>query len=178
MIAGRTRLDFPDQRQMQACPETICRFIYAKENRHRGLAQYLPRAHKKRRKHHGRRVHSSKIPNRVSIHHRPEEVNDRSVFGHWEGDSVLGVRSVGDGIHTEVERLTRMMIATKVKTITSRDGVDAQKELFTTLPAQARISTTMDNGTEMRLHTKLALHESGLAPFEWTRFMLLVGPLR
>ena len=66
MISGRARLDFPGTASMWACPETIYRFIYAKENRHRGLAQYLPRAHKKRRKHHGRRVHSSRIPGRVS----------------------------------------------------------------------------------------------------------------
>ena len=66
MISGRPRLDFPGTASMWACPETIYRFIYAKENRHRGLAQYLPRAHKKRRKHHGRRVHSSRIPGRVS----------------------------------------------------------------------------------------------------------------
>nr|WP_244301098.1 IS30 family transposase [Leucobacter insecticola] len=114
-----------------------------------------PRGHKKRRKHHGRKVHSSKIPNRVSIHHRPPEVNERATFGDWEGDSVVGVRSVGGGVHTEVERQTRMMFATKVDTLTSRDGVDAQKRIFASLPPGARRSTTMDNGTEMHLHTEL-----------------------
>ena len=155
MISGRARLDFPNTPNMWACPETIYRYIYAKENRHRGLAQYLPRAHKKRRKHHGRKVHSSRIPHRVSIHDRPAEVEDRSAFGHWEGDSVLGLKSVGDGIHTEVERSSRLMMATKVKTITSRDGVNAQKQLFAKLPVHARVSTTMDNGPEMHLHGEL-----------------------
>lgn len=156
MISGRVRLDFPHEPHMWACPETIYRYIYAKDNRHRQLSCYLPRGHKKRRKHHGRRVHSSKIPNRVSIHHRPQEVNDRTAFGHWEGDSVLGVKSVGDGIHTEVERLTRLMVATKVKAITSRASVNAQKHLFAHLPSHARQSTTMDNGPEMHLHSELA----------------------
>ena len=127
MISGRARLDFPGTASMWACPETIYRFIYAKENRHRGLAQYLPRAHKKRRKHHGRRVNSSRIPGRVSIHHRPAEVEDRSVFGHWEGDSVLGTKQAGGKIHTEVERHSRLMMATKVDALTSRDGVNAQR---------------------------------------------------
>lgn len=155
MISGRARLDFPDTPSMWACPETIYRFIYAPAQRHRRLSEYLPRGHKKRRKHQGRQVHSSRIPNRVSIHHRPEEVNNRRVFGHWEGDSVLGMRSVGDGIHTEVERHSRMMLATKVTSLTSRAGVDSQKRLFGSLPAHARYSTTMDNGTEMHLHTEL-----------------------
>lgn len=155
MIAGRARIDFPEDRSIRACPETIYRFIYDPAQRHRRLSEYLPRGHKKRRKHHGRRVHSSHIPNRVSIHHRPENVNERRVFGHWEGDSVLGVKSVGDGIHTEVERHSRMMLATKVHALTSRAGVDAQKQLFKPLPAHARRSTTMDNGTEMHLHTEL-----------------------
>lgn len=155
MISGRARIDFPDDPAMQACPETIYRFIYAPEQRHRRLAEYLPRGHKKRRKHTGRRVHSTRIPNRVSIHHRPENVNERRVFGHWEGDSVLGTKSAGDGVHTEVERHCRMMLATKVASLTSRAGVDAQKRLFGPLPAHARRSTTMDNGTEMHLHTEL-----------------------
>lgn len=155
MIAGRARIDFPDDRSMHACPETIYQFIYDPAQRHRNLSEYLPRGHRKRRKHKGRRVHSSHIPNRVSIHQRPEEVNERRVFGHWEGDSVLGIKSVGDGIHTEVERHSRMMLATKVTALTSRAGVDAQKHLFGSLPAHARRSTTMDNGTEMHLHTEL-----------------------
>lgn len=155
MIAGRARIDFPDDPTMWASPETIYRFIYAPEQRHRNLREYLARGHKKRRKHHGRRVHSSKIPNRVSIHHRPAAVNDRHMFGHWEGDSVLGMKSVGDGIHTEVERHTRMMLATKVADLTSRAGVNAQKQLFGQLLPHARRRATMDNGTEMHLHTEL-----------------------
>lgn len=155
MIAGRARMDFPNDPTMQACPETIYEFIYAPQQRHRNLWEYLPLGRKKRRKHKGRRVHSSHIPNRVSIHDRPQSVNERTVFGHWEGDSVLGLKHVGDAAHTEVERHTRMMLATKVASLTSRDGVDAQKRLFGALPAHARRSTTMDNGTEMHLHTEL-----------------------
>lgn len=155
MIAGRVRLEFPDTPGMHMSHETIYRFIYAKENQHRRLYEYLPRGRKKRRKHHGRKVHSSRIPNRVSIHRRPEDANTRTAFGHWEGDSVEGAKSVGDGIHTEVERRTRMMFATKVRALTSREGVNAQKRIFGSLPAAARVSTTMDNGTEMHLHTEL-----------------------
>lgn len=155
MIAGRVRIDFPDTPAMWMSHETIYRFIYAPENQHRRLHEYLPHGRKKRRKHHGRKVHSSKIPHRVSIHHRPPEVDERAVFGHWEGDSVLGTKSRGDGIHTEVERHTRLLRATKVAALSSREGIEAQKRLFGPLPVHARVSTTMDNGTEMHLHTEL-----------------------
>ena len=140
---------------MWVCPETIYRFIYDPANRHYGLAQYLPRGHKRRRKHKGRRVHSSRIANRTSIRARPQDVNDRSAFGHFEGDSIEGRKSVGDGIHTEVERKTRMVFATKVAALTSAEGIAAQMRIFAALPPQARRSTTMDNGTEMHRHYDL-----------------------
>lgn len=155
MIAGRVRLDYPDEPAMWVCHETIYRFIYDPKNCHYDLIQYLPRAHRKRRKHGGRRVHSGRIPLRTSIRDRPEDVNDRSVFGHFEADSIEGRKSVGDGIHTEVERKTRMLFATKVTALTSAEGIAAQLRIFTALPAGARRSTTMDNGTEMHRHYDL-----------------------
>ena len=155
MISGRLRIDFLDIPSRRVCAESIYQWIYSAAQRWRELVQYLPRAHKKRRKLKGRRVHSSHIPNRVSIHHRSDEANDRSEFGHFEGDSVVGVRSVGGGIHTEVERMSRMVFARKVSALTSEEGVAAQMHIFGALPAGARKSTTMDNGSEMHLHGRL-----------------------
>lgn len=44
----------------------------------------------------------------TSIEERPEDINDRSTFGHWEIDSVLGLKTAGDpSIMTLVERQTR-----------------------------------------------------------------------
>jgi transposase, IS30 family len=155
MIAGRLGIDFPGVVGRRVCAETIYQWIYSLPQRFRELAQYLPRAHKRRRKLKGRRVHSSHIPNRVSIHHRSDKANARSEFGHFEGDSVVGLRSVGDGIHAEVERTSRMVFARKVSALTSEEGVAAQLFIFGSLPAGARKSTTMDNGTEMHLHRRL-----------------------
>jgi IS30 family transposase len=91
----------------------------------------------------------------VSIHQRPATIDDRSEFGHWEGDSVEGIRSVGDGIHTEVERVSRMIIARKVGAISSAEGIRAQRTIFEPLPPGARKSVTMDNGKEMHNHYEL-----------------------
>jgi len=154
-ITGRLKRIYPDERNRHLSPETIYQFIYAREQADKLLWEYLPRKQKKRRKQHGRSVHKSRIPDRVSIHDRPEEVEDRTEFGHYEGDSIEGKRSVGDGLRTEVERLSRKLFARKVGRIASLEAVEAQLEIFSKIPPAARLSTTQDNGRENHLHGEL-----------------------
>jgi IS30 family transposase len=155
MIAGRRRIEFPRDPARWMCPETIYVWIYRDDNRHRGLTQYLTRGHKKRRKRKGRRVHSSRIDRRRPISERSDAANDRSEFGHWEGDTVLGRRGRSH-LHTEVERKSRLLAARKVKATTAADGVRAQMAIFGNLPPGARRSVTMDNGSEFHHHFKVA----------------------
>ncbi|MGH7234323.1 MAG: IS30 family transposase [Candidatus Saccharimonadales bacterium] len=154
-ITGRLKKDYPEDRDRHLSPETIYQFIYDPDQAIKRLWEYLPRKQTKRRKQHGRSVHSSMIPDRVSIHDRPEEVDTRVTFGHWEGDTVEGQRSKHDGIHTEVERLSRKLMALKVGRIASRETTDAQLQIFGSLPAAARLTTTLDNGREHHLHSEL-----------------------
>jgi transposase, IS30 family len=150
-IAGR--LHFEQEKRL-ICHETIYRFIYTKALKEDRLWEYLPRKQKHRRKQHGRKVQRSRIPQRISIHERPEAVNNRSEIGHWEGDTVEG-RAHKDGIHTEVERVSRFLLARRVAAITSEETITVQKEMFSHLPEQLRKSTTMDNGKENHLHMQL-----------------------
>lgn len=155
-IAGRSReIDHPNDPYWWICCESIYRFIYAKENGDKTLWECLPRGRKKRRKRRGRNVHRSRIPRRVSIRQRPEKVNDRTEFGHWEGDTVEGRKSDGDGIHTELERLSRKFAAVKVAAITSDEAISAQFRIFGELPEIARRSDTLDNGRECHRHFEL-----------------------
>ena len=154
-ITGRLRRKYPDDRSRHLSPETIYQFIYAPEQADKLLWEYLPRKQKKRRKQHGRSVHKSRIPDRVSIHDRPEAIATRTTFGHYEGDTVEGQRSKHDGIHTEVERLSRKLFAQKVGRIASRETTDAQLQIFSSLPVAARLTTTLDNGREHHLHGEL-----------------------
>ena len=72
------------------CVETIYRFVYEyPPNKEEKLYQYLRRGKKKRTKQHGRKTHTEKIANKVSIHQRPINVLSRKEFGHFEGDSVI-----------------------------------------------------------------------------------------
>jgi IS30 family transposase len=153
-IAGRLQLDHADDNRWWITAETIYRWIYQPEQQEDRWYEYLRRKQKKRKKKQGRGVHRSQIPDRVSIHERPEAVNNRTVFGHWEGDTVEGRRHT-DGLHTEVERMSRKLLALKVPAITSVAAVAAQKTLFGQLPSHARQSTTLDNGKENHLHFEL-----------------------
>ncbi len=152
-ISGRLRReDHPGDPHWQICHETIYAFIYkektdltkqglisksvldqrlATHNQaitvtdfDRPLYEFLRRKQTKRRHKSGRKVHRSRIPDRVSIHQRPEVINQRTEFGHWEGDTVEGIGH-RDGVHTEVERLSRLIKGKKVKAIDSQSALDA-----------------------------------------------------
>lgn len=153
-ISGRMELVFKNDPSMRICPETIYSFVYSDEFKHRKFWQYFPRGHKKRRKWHGRHVFSASIINRISIHDRPKTIDKNIEFGHFEGDSVVGKNHKG-GIHTEIERLTRMYFAVKVDVISSVEALRAQTMMFSKLPKGSVKSVTLDNGRENHLHYKL-----------------------
>lgn len=51
----------------------------------------------------------------ISIEQRPKNINDRSTFGHWEIDSVLGLKNTSESsILTLVERQTRFALTVKL----------------------------------------------------------------
>jgi len=78
------------------CRETIYDFIYSSEGRALKLYRYLRKSFKNRRKRFTRKPrHLRGIPQKWSIHNRPNEVADRGNFGHWEGDLVIFKRDVG-----------------------------------------------------------------------------------
>jgi IS30 family transposase len=155
-IAGRLKRDHPNNRYLWITAETIYRWIYQPEQikQDNPWYEYLRRKQKKRKKYKGRKVHRVHIPDRVSIHQRESVINERKQFGHWEGDTVEGRRHK-DGIHTEVERMSRLIAGRKIEAITSEVTIREQKQLFVDLPEPARKSTTLDNGRETHLHYKL-----------------------
>jgi IS30 family transposase len=154
-ISGRLGIEFPSDARMRVSTEVIYAWIYAPAQQHRQLWQYLPRGAKKRRRRQGRRVHSERIKWRTSIHERPAEVSDRSQFGHWESDSVLGVHGTG-ALHTTVERVSRYVCAVKLPGATAQATLDAQLAIYAQFPAHASRSVTADNGSEFTWHYRLA----------------------
>lgn len=72
-----------------------------------------------------RRV-SKMIPAEKSIEHRPKEANDRSEYGHWEGDLVIGKKTTKTVLFTLTERKTRQEIILK---LTSKETKGVSKAL-------------------------------------------------
>lgn len=153
-ISGWLALAFPDEPAMRVCAESVYRWIYSTRARAREWSQYLARAHRRRRKAKGRRGKGPAITRRAPIGRRPEDVDGRLVFGHWEADSVIGAG--GANLHTEVERKTRLLVARKTAdksaaaTITTPNCPSSRP-----CPPEARLSVTCDNGTEFARHYEL-----------------------
>ena len=145
-IVGRMALE---NKAFSLCAETIYAFIYKDkyciENK---LYQYLRRGKRRRTKVYKRATKSEKMLNRVSIEKRPEEINNKSEFGHWEGDSIVS-KGKKSFLNTLVERLSRLTVATKLNNHTSETTKIAIIEAFRKL---YRKSLTVDNGTEFAKH--------------------------
>lgn len=182
-IAGRLVLvEHPNDPHWHICHETIYQFVYKEKtdktkqgqreemdgrkkktnmlacvtDYNRPLWEYLRRKQKRRRKKGGRKVQRVRIPDRVSIHDRPEVVATRKQFGHWEGDSIVGKGHIS-GLHTEYERVSSLTRFERLVRITSEEAVQAAKKIFGVLPAHAKRSTTLDNGSEHVRHTEFGV---------------------
>jgi len=144
-IAGRLKLDDP---ALYVCKETIYQFLYsdpwAKEEK---LYQYLRYGRKKRRKQTGRSVYRSKIPNKVSIHQRPDIVEQRIEYGHCESDSVLYPNKMA--INTINELVTGRVAFTILERRTARLTADA---LINNIYKLGLKSLSVDNGIEFFHH--------------------------
>jgi len=104
------------------CRETIYDFIYSAEGRALQLYRCLRRSFKHRRKRFKRKPrHLRGIPHKWSIHNRPEAVSDRSNFGHWEGDLIIG-KDHGSAVGTLVERKSRYVFLRSQIAMAKRHG--------------------------------------------------------
>lgn len=134
--------------------ETIYQYVYSPNGRKKDLKEYLTRAHRKRYPKNHRKSYRHGIPNRVNISLRPEVINARKQFGHWEADVVEG-RGHSGGIQTLLERKTRYYQAKLMANIDSEYGIRAQKKILAKYPKKARKSVTFDNGRENYNHEQL-----------------------
>ena len=114
----------------------------------------LPR-HDKQSKGHKRveKKKAAKAPAGESIEKRPEEVNERKEFGHWEGDTVYsGKNKSRKALLTLAERMTRKEIIIQIpnrKAETVVKALDALERKWGAPDFRAVFkSVTVDNGTE------------------------------
>lgn len=115
-----------------------------------------------------RKVHrtAKKLPNiEHSIEKRPKEIFERSTFGHWELDSVIGTQTKGSTILSFTERKTRMqlVLVSKDKSALSTVNVLNQIERKIGVRNFRKIfkTFTCDNGTEFSNTNGMEFSPSG-----------------
>jgi IS30 family transposase len=96
------------------------------------------------------------IADMITIHERPEEVADRTVPGHWEGDLIMG-KDHKSAIGTIVERQTRYVLLVKLKEKDAKSVRKAFAKKLKELPESLRKTMTYDRGKEMAEHKKFTL---------------------
>lgn len=97
------------------------------------------------------RRRATRAPRGTSIEERPQEINDRTTFGHWEGDCVCGKKRTKAALFVLTERLTRKEIIIKIPNQTADSIVTAlnrlERKYGGTFPRIFK-SITFDNGSE------------------------------
>jgi IS30 family transposase len=153
-ISGRIRIDYPGY---SINHEAIYQYIYHPRNPHRlEMIHLLRRAYKKRKtKGIGRKERKTKIPNRIPIDARPQSVENRRRYGHWEGDSLISRKSKA-ALNTLAERKSRLALITKLPRKGAAETNKAIISRLKKLPANGRQTLTLDNGTENAKHEQLS----------------------
>ena len=149
-ISGRLPLE---HRGLSISAEAIYQYIYDTKSEDReDLIACLRRSHKKRKQRAvGRKQNKTKIPNRVSIDDRPQSVESRKTYGHWEGDSMISRKSTV-ALNSLTERKSRLIMITRINRKGATETLDAVISRLGTLPHKFRRTLTLDNGTENAKH--------------------------
>lgn len=135
------------------CHETIYEWIYSKEEIHNKHYRHLRRHKPKRTKWHSRKKRIQ-IPDRTSIHDRPEEVNQKKEAGHWETDSMIFSRQK-EILSVQIERKSKLLRFHKCPNKTAEATLKALEKSIQSLPYYWFQSITYDNGTENVKHVEL-----------------------
>ena len=155
VISGRMR---QQEHSDRVSHETIYTYIYSKIGNEEGLFKHLLRGQSKRNALKGRKSRRTVIPDRTSIHDRPQVINSREEFGHFEGDLTFNRGSQSINITTIVERKSRLTLLVKNDSKRSAVVVAGMFNKLGLLNPEVCKSITFDNGTEFTHHSILKKH--------------------
>ena len=141
------------ERNVRISHERIYQHIACDRKQGGSLHLHL-RCQKKRRKRYGGTDRRGQIKNRVWIDKRPPVVDERSRFGDWEADTVIGRRG-GSVLVTLVERKSRFSVI--VLSPDKRADSVMQALVRAMLPCKDQVHTlTCDNGKEFAFHQEFS----------------------
>lgn len=149
-IAGRMK---EQEKNFYASSHSIYEYLYSPHGQ--SFCKYLrSRRHTKKKKK-GKKLKKHLIPNRISIHERPEQISNNSEYGHYEGDTVVSGKKTKSKVSlvTIYERKAMYIDAKKIPSLSPVFYNPAVKYLFKKLNKTK--SWTLDNGIENVKHEAL-----------------------
>jgi IS30 family transposase len=154
-ISGRMR---KENQPLYASKDLIYAWLYSVWGQ--SYTKYLYQKRDQRKKRKTKKTERVMIPNRVGIELRPEIVNDRSTFGHFEGDTIVsGKNSTGslskESLAVIYERKAKYIAARKINSMSPIQFNLGVKKILNQL--NQKETMTLDNGIENRDHEKLGL---------------------
>ena len=156
-IARTLRRMWPHSPEMHVSHETIYTTIYAypKRELRKELIACLRQGRSSRKSRSAGEDRRGQIPEMVSIHVRPPEVNDRQMPGHWEGDLIKGAGNQS-AVGVLVERTTRLVLLAWMPDATAASALAGFTAKLNSIAAPMRQTLTYDRGKEMARHQELA----------------------
>lgn len=143
-------------RQKEQCYisfQTIYRWIRKDRRRGGSLYKNLRIVPKRRRKRYRSKDFRGILAGKRLISERPAYINNRSLIGHWEGDTVMGMDK-HQCILTLVERKTGMNRMFKLPNRTALNTNSALLRIISKEPHMFK-SITFDNGTEFHSYKEI-----------------------
>lgn len=156
-IAQTLRRMWPEAPEMHVSHETIYTAIYAhpKGDLRKQLIACLRQGRSTRKPRAAGEDRRGQLPEMVSIHVRPPEVNDRLMPGHWEGDLIKGAGNKS-AVGVLVERSTRLVLLAWMPDASAESALAAFTAKLNSIAAPMRQTLTYDQGREMARHRELA----------------------
>jgi len=153
-IAGRMKLDHPDDPSMRISHACVYEGVYRLRANGKHWHRYLRQAHRKRRKRYGSGQKRGRIVGRVGIEHRPAEVDARTRFGDWESDTMEGAAHASY-LATHVERKSRYLVMGRIADKRAATFNAGTIRAFARHEGLPRRTMTADNGKEFAAFAKL-----------------------
>ena len=158
----------PPGHEYRVSHETIYNCIYAMPvgELRKELIATLRHAHNKRLPRSKGKDRRGQIPDMLSIHVRPPEIEERQFPGHWEGDLIKGEGNAS-AVGTLVERTSRLVILVKLpefKPASAANVLQGFTDKLLSVAQPMRLSMTYDQSREMAMHKRLS-ERTGIAVY-------------
>jgi IS30 family transposase len=155
-ISGTLKAMFPNHPDYQVSHETVYKSIYAVPygELRKELITCLRQGHTKRRPRAGGVDRRQQIPDRVSIHLRPPEVDERILPGHWEGDLIKGAFN-RSAVGTLDEGVSGLVFLAKMDGATATAAVQGLSAALNQVPLEMCQTFTFDQGRELVRHAEI-----------------------